>query len=450
MVTVYAPLGMLGYGFPVSSMEAALQHGFDVMAVDAGSVDPGPYYLGSGKSFTSRTMVKRDLKLIVQAGQKAKVPILVGSACGAGATPHLDWAMEILEEIVQELGIHPKIARIDAELEKEDVLQAFREGRVENFETTGQLQEGDITDCTHIVAQMGIQPFIKALEGGADIILGGRAYDAAVIAAYPIWKGEDVGLSYHMGKIIECGTAVALPRESDGMIGVIDGDSFVVTPADPNKICKPDTVAAHTLYERSSPFTTEFPGGGLDMSQCSFTGENNGRSVRIRGTRFVEPQRLTLKLEGVRKAGYRSICLAGIRDPFVIEHFSEIEEKVRAKLKRDLPQFQEGSDYRILFRRYGAGEIMKERDPERWVPKEIGLVIEVLSPDQETANTVCALARSGILHMGFPARRANSGNLAFLYTPAEFPAPECYEFALYHLMVVDDLVKPFKITWIEP
>ena len=171
MVTVYAPLGMLGYGFPVSSMEAALQHGFDVMAVDAGSVDPGPYYLGSGKSFTSRTMVKRDLKLIVQAGQKAKVPILVGSACGAGATPHLDWAMEILEEIVQELGIHPKIARIDAELEKEDVLQAFREGRVENFETTGQLQEGDITDCTHIVAQMGIQPFIKALEGGADIIL---------------------------------------------------------------------------------------------------------------------------------------------------------------------------------------------------------------------------------------------------------------------------------------
>ena len=108
---------------------------------------------------------------------------------------------------------------------------------------------------------------MKALEGGADIIVGGRAYDAAVIAAYPIWKGEDPGLSYHMGKIIECGTAVALPRESDGMLGVIDGDSFIVTPADPEKICKPDTVAAHTLYERSTPITTEFPGGGLDMSQ---------------------------------------------------------------------------------------------------------------------------------------------------------------------------------------
>ena len=45
--------------------------------------------------------------------------------------------------------------------------------------------------------------------------------------------------------------------------------------------------------------------------------------------------------------------------------------------------------------------------------------------------------------------KANSGNLAFLYTPAEFPAPPCYEFALYHLMVVEDLVKPFPITWIQ-
>lgn len=449
MVTVYAPLGMLGYGFPESSMRAALAHGFDVIALDAGSVDPGPYYLGSGKCFTSRVMVKRDLKLIVQAGQEAGVPVLIGTAGGSGAAPHLDWAMEILEEIIQELGIHPKVARIDAELDKQAVLAAFHAGRIENFETTAQLADSDITDCIHIVAQMGIQPYIEALEGGADIIMGGRAYDAAVIAAYPIWKGEDVGLSYHMGKIIECGTAVALPRESDGMLGVIEADSFVVTPADPNKICKPDTVAAHTLYERSTPFTTEFPGGGLDMSGSSFTGENSGRSVRIRGTRFVPPTRLTLKLEGVRHVGYRTICLAGIRDPFVIEHFPEVEEKVRSKLKRDLPQFEERRDYQILFRRYGAGEIMKERDPETWTPKEIGLVIEVISPDQDIANTVCALARSGILHMGFTGRRANSGNLAFLYTPAEFPVPACYEFSLYHLMVVDDLVKPFPITWIQ-
>ena len=225
--------------------------------------------------------------------------------------------------------------------------------------------------------------------------------------------------------------------------------SSTVVPADPNKICKPDIVAAHTLYERTSPFTTEFPGGGLDMSGSSFSAEPDGRTVRVRGTKFVEPARLTLKLEGSRHTGFRCICLAGIRDPFVIANFAEIEKRLRTKVKRDLPQFEEDKDYKILFHRYGAGEIMKERDPETWTPKEIGLVIEVISPDQDTANTVCALCRSGILHQGFPGRRANSGNLAFLYTPAEFPAPPCYEFALYHLMVVDDLIKPFPITWVQ-
>ena len=33
-----------------------------VVAVDAGSSDPGPCYLGAGASFTSREAVKRDLE----------------------------------------------------------------------------------------------------------------------------------------------------------------------------------------------------------------------------------------------------------------------------------------------------------------------------------------------------------------------------------------------------
>lgn len=93
------------------------------------------------------------------------------------------------------------------------------------------------------------------------------------------------------------------------------------------------------------------------MSQSSFIGENGGRSVRIRGTKFVEPARLTLKLEGVRRTGYRTICLAGIRDPFVIEHLSEVEEKVRAKIKRDLPQFEAEKRTRFCSGIMGQGRL---------------------------------------------------------------------------------------------
>lgn len=64
---------------------------------------------------------------------------------------------------------------------------------------------------------------------------------------------------------------------------------------------------------------------------------------------------------------------------------------------------------------------MKERDPETWTPKEIGLVIEVLSQEQETADTVCALARSAILHMGFVAAEQTAETWHFCTHRPNFP-----------------------------
>ena len=57
--------GMLGYGFPLASLEEAERRGFQLLAIDAGSTDPGPYYLGSGRPFVSETMVRRDLDLLL-------------------------------------------------------------------------------------------------------------------------------------------------------------------------------------------------------------------------------------------------------------------------------------------------------------------------------------------------------------------------------------------------
>ena len=56
---VLSPTAILGYGFPEKSFKAGVERRPDCIAVDAGSTDPGPYYLGAGKSFTSRAAVKR-------------------------------------------------------------------------------------------------------------------------------------------------------------------------------------------------------------------------------------------------------------------------------------------------------------------------------------------------------------------------------------------------------
>jgi hypothetical protein len=77
---VLSPTAILGYGFPESSFRAGLDRQPHVIAVDAGSTDPGPYYLGSGTSFTDREAVKRDLRLMVTAARPRGIPVVIGSA----------------------------------------------------------------------------------------------------------------------------------------------------------------------------------------------------------------------------------------------------------------------------------------------------------------------------------------------------------------------------------
>ena len=69
------------------------------------------------------------------------------------------------------------------------------------------------------------------------------------------------------------------------------------------------------------------------------------------------------------------------------------------------------------------------------------LLIEAIAETGEKADALIALARSKMLHQGFPGRKATAGNLAFPFSPSDFSGGEVYEFALYHLT---DL--PLKFT----
>src|SRR5260370_40608646 len=89
-MTVLAPEGMLGYGIPVRSMEEGLARNPDVLAVDAGSTDPGPYYLGAGVPFTSRRAVKRGPPLTRAATHPRRIPVLIGSHGDGGGRPPLE------------------------------------------------------------------------------------------------------------------------------------------------------------------------------------------------------------------------------------------------------------------------------------------------------------------------------------------------------------------------
>src|SRR3546814_7491322 len=110
-------------------------------------------------------------------------------------------------------------------------------------------------DSSTLVAQMGHEPIVAALEQGADVIIAGRACDDSVIAAFPIWKGADAGLAIHMGKILECGAFSAEPNGTDVLLGAIDERGFVLEPGSEQGRASLSSVAAHNL--RSEEHTSE-------------------------------------------------------------------------------------------------------------------------------------------------------------------------------------------------
>ena len=68
------------------------------------------------------------------------------------------------------------------------------------------------------------------------------------------------------------------------------------------------SVGAHSLYEKSDPYTLFGPGGQVDLSGVRFEQESE-RSVKVSGSRFVPAEAYRIKLEGAKRVGYRCVAV---------------------------------------------------------------------------------------------------------------------------------------------
>ncbi|MHC2218927.1 acyclic terpene utilization AtuA family protein [Rhizobium leguminosarum] len=361
----------------------------------------------------------------------------------AGARPHLDWTVDIVREIARQERLTGKLAVIPADVSTSSLLASLSDGDLVALPPGTPATEDDIAASTYVVAQMGEEPLIAALEAGADVIIAGRCYDPAVFAAVPIHRGYDKALALHMGKILECAAIASTPGSgSDCMIGTLDDTGFVLETVNPARVCTVASVAAHTLYEKSDPYRLPGPGGLLDLHETRFEQVDPGR-VRVTGSRFVPSDGYFVKLEGARPVGYRTVSIAGARGPDFIAKVDEIIAGVRARVEDNFRDTPKGS-WQLIFRIYGRDAVMGVLEPERAaVSHELGIVIEAVADKQDDADTICSFARSTMLHFGYPGRVSTAGNLAFPYSPSDMKAGQVYAFSLYHLLKVADPVSPF-------
>ncbi len=368
------------------------------------------------------------------------------------ARQHLNWTLDIVRELAQENEWHFKLAAIDSEIPRELLADEFEKGRITPLCPAPQLDANLIRQSTRFVAMMGIEPIQAALRSGAQVVIAGRCSDVAIYAALPVAAGIPKHVAFHAGKILECGSAAVSRRYyPDCMAAELDQDGFTVDPPNPAFRCTPQSVAAHTLYENSDPFRLVESGGTVDTASADYTAVND-RAVRVTGSRFLPAPKYTVKLEGAALAGYRSIVVAGIRDPLVLRQLDKFLSGLRVVLERKIEDSLKlrPQEYRLQFRVYGANGTMGNLEPCSQVEgHEVGLIMDVVASSQSLAADILPIVWHTGLHHPIPEYEGLISNFSFPFSPPGTDMGPVYRFCANHVWQLDDPCMPFRISMEE-
>ena len=448
-VRVLTPTGMLGGGFSRRHIEYGIAHGAQAIALDSGSTDSGPSYLARAVSKTNREAIRRDLEILMAAAHQARIPILIGSCGTSGTDAGVDWTADIVVEVASSLGISPKIALLYSEQDRSTIVAKNAAGKVRPLPPAGPLANATIAACRHIVALMGAEPYMAALEQGADIVLGGRTTDTAVLAAAPLLYGAGAGPAWHAAKVAECGGQCTVNPRAGGVLARVGAEAFDIEPLSPDNQCSPESVSAHMLYENSDPFRLIEPGGILEVEGAHYR-QLDSRTTRVTGSRWRQTP-YTMKLEGAGGGAYQTIMLIGIEDPEVLANLEAFHDGLQAALTDRIRRTfgAEAGDFDVSLRIYGWNGVSGRPVPASAPPpREVGVLFVVTAATQELADRMAKACNPHFFH--FPLRPGiELPSYAFPFTPAEISRGQVFEFLLNHVVEVADGHELVRTRWID-
>lgn len=447
-IKVLAPTGGMGSGLRQDLFEQALQEKPDVIALDAGSTDSGPYYLGTGKAKASPAVLKAELLAYMRARAELNIPLVIGSSGTCGSDAGVNLVRGLCLEVAAELNQKVKIAAIYSEQSTANVTQALADGRILPLEPQRPIDAERVERCSHIVAVMGVEPFIHALQQGADIVIAGRATDTAVLACVPIMHGAPEGPAWHAGKTLECGAQCTTTPSEAMVIAEVDAQGFTLIAVGDQARATPHSVMAHMLYENSNPNVLVEPGGALHVENARYHALDEQR-VRVEGSQWQPNPRYTVKLEGAGPAGYQAVLLTVVRGPSYVARFDEwlamLDGVMRKRIEKNLGIGP--ADYDLQFRAIGKNSALGGLEKQVGQPVEIGVMAIVTTPNAAHTQDIISLLNPYMLHFPLP-EDTELPTHAFPLSPASMDRGLVYEFLLHHVMVVDNPLAPFRFDFI--
>jgi len=440
---ILIPSGALGLGYDRNALMRGIEHKPDLIAIDGGSTDSGPHYLGTGTSKYSRSSIKSEWRELMQARAMANVPLVIGTAGTCGADDAVDWLLDITNEIATETGQDVTVAVLKSGQPADRVMRALDQGRITPLEPVIDVDHNLLQSCTNIVALAGAEQIQAALNTGADIVIAGRTTDTATIAALPLARGCHAGGAWHGAKIGECGALATTDPSSGTIMITFDADGFTVEPMGQNARATPYTVSAHMLYENSNPLQLYEPGGHLDVTGATYTALDD-RRVRVTGSTWVPSDAYTVKLEGARCGGYQCVSLALIREARYVQNIETWTEAVEENCRQKAQERIEG-DFTLELRIIGLNATLGAQDVNAQIGTEVGVLGIVTAPSEMVANEVAKMLNPYLLHMPL-TEDEEMPTFAFPFSPNEMNRGEIYEFCLNHVMELDDPMQAFSLT----
>ena len=443
---ILIPAGALGIPYDKAALDRGVEAKPDLIAIDGGSTDSGPYYLGTGSSKYSRTATKADWAVLMAARAQADVPLLIGTAGTCGADSAVDWMLDITLEIARERGERLKIATLKSGQDKNQIITAFEAGQITALEGAPEIDASLLEKTTNIVALAGAEQIQAALATGADIIIAGRATDTAVIAALPIARGCHKGAAWHGAKIAECGALATTNPNSGVILMSFDETGFTITPLADNAVATPYTVSAHMLYENADPYILHEPGGYLDVRKARYTAVDE-KSVRVEGSLWQETAPYTVKLEAARQAGFQTVSLVLVRDAHYSAHIHEWAEALHKSFAKKA-QRNGLTDTALDLRVIGRNATLGTLETSCTNDGEVAVLAILTSPDQKSANEAAKLLNPDLLHLSLTPHEPMP-TFAFPFSPPEMDKGPIYEFCLHHILELNAPLAAFRLDVTE-
>ena len=189
---IVCPNGHLGFA-PIKTGSFRIGCGCepDLICADSGSCDVGPVPLGADISSSPLQWQMHDLEAMLLASRRLGVPMIVGSAGDTGTNRRVD----LFVGIIRDLANKHELARFRVGYFYSEVSKDAQRRRILAGDTIAGLDGRPPLDLAtldateRIVAMAGIHPYIKLLDEGADVIVGGRSSDCAIFAAPAIRRG---------------------------------------------------------------------------------------------------------------------------------------------------------------------------------------------------------------------------------------------------------------------